>query len=392
MIVGVPKETLPGERRVALTPSVLAPLAKADIKVHVEAGAGVEAGYPDAQFEKAGAVIVKDRAKVFADADVIAQVNTYAANPEAGSADLAHLREGLVLIGSADPLGSTKRVQEIAATRVAAFGLELMPRITRAQSMDILSSMATVAGYKAVLLAATRLPRFFPMFMTAAGTIQAAKAFVIGAGVAGLQAIATSKRLGATVRAYDVRPVVKDQVQSVGGTFVELKLETKDAEDKGGYAKAQDEAFYQKQRELMAKEVAGSDVVITTAAIPGQKSPVLITADAVRGMQPGSVIVDLAAERGGNCELTRAGEEVVENGVLILGPLNLPATMPYHASQMYAKNLVTFLLHLVKEGKVQFDLADEITSGTLMCKGGEVVHGRLRQILGLAALESKAAS
>jgi len=392
MIVGVPKETLPGERRVALTPSVLAPLAKADIKVHVEAGAGVEAGYPDAQFEKAGAVIVKDRAKVFADADVIAQVNTYAANPEAGSADLAHLREGLVLIGSADPLGSTKRVQEIAGTKVAAFGLELMPRITRAQSMDILSSMATVAGYKAVLLAATRLPRFFPMFMTAAGTIQAAKAFVIGAGVAGLQAIATSKRLGATVRAYDVRPVVKDQVQSVGGTFVELKLETKDAEDKGGYAKAQDEAFYQKQRELMAKEVAGSDVVITTAAIPGQKSPVLITADAVRGMQPGSVIVDLAAERGGNCELTRAGEEVVENGVLILGPLNLPATMPYHASQMYAKNLVTFLLHLVKEGKVQFDLADEITSGTLMCKGGEVVHGRLRQILGLAALESKAAS
>lgn len=392
MIVGVPKETLPGERRVALTPSVLAPLAKADIKVHVEAGAGVEAGYPDAQFEKAGAVIVKDRAKVFADADVIAQVNTYAANPEAGSADLAHLREGLVLIGSADPLGSTKRVQEIAGTKVAAFGLELMPRITRAQSMDILSSMATVAGYKAVLLAATRLPRFFPMFMTAAGTIQAAKAFVIGAGVAGLQAIATSKRLGATVRAYDVRPVVKDQVQSVGGTFVELKLETKDAEDKGGYAKAQDEAFYQKQRELMAKEVAGSDVVITTAAIPGQKSPVLITADAVRGMQPGSVIVDLAAERGGNCELTRAGEEVVENGVLILGPLNLPATMPYHASQMYAKNLVTFLLHLVKEGKVQFDLADEITSGTLMCRDGEVIHGRLRQILGLAPLENKAAS
>lgn len=392
MIVGVPKETLPGERRVALTPSVLASLAKAGIKVHVEAGAGVEAGYPDAQFEKAGAVIVADRAKVFADADVIAQVNTYAANPEAGAADIPHLREGKVLIGASDPLGSTKHVQELAATKVAAFGLELMPRITRAQSMDILSSMATVAGYKAVLLAATRLPRFFPMFMTAAGTIPAAKAFVIGAGVAGLQAIATAKRLGATVRAYDVRPVVKDQVQSVGGTFVELKLETTDAEDKGGYAKAQDEAFYQKQRELMAKEVAACDVVITTAAIPGQKSPVLITADAVRGMQPGSVIVDLAAERGGNCELTRAGEEVVENGVLILGPTNLPATMPYHASQMYAKNVVTFLLHLVKEGKVQFDMTDEITTGTLMCKDGELVHGRLRQILGLPALENKAAS
>lgn len=392
MIVGVPKETLPGERRVALTPSVLSSLERAGIKVRVEAGAGEEAGYPDATYTKAGAEIVPDRAKLFAEADVIVQVNTYANNPEAGRADLELMREGLVVIGASDPLGAAERVKEMAGTKVATFGLELMPRITRAQSMDILSSMATVAGYKAVLLAATRLPRFFPMFMTAAGTIQAAKVFVIGAGVAGLQAIATAKRLGATVRAYDVRPVVKDQVQSVGGTFVELELETTQAEDKGGYAKAQDEAFYQKQREVMAKEVAASDVVITTAAIPGRKAPILVTADAARSMSPGSVIVDLAAERGGNCELTRAGEDVVDSGVLILGPVNLPASMPFHASQMFAKNVTTFLLHLVKDGNMQFDMADEITTGTLMCKDGELVHPRMREILGLEPLEGKAAS
>ncbi|ACY14457.1 Re/Si-specific NAD(P)(+) transhydrogenase subunit alpha [Haliangium ochraceum] len=394
MIVGVPKETLPGERRVALTPTVLSPLTRADVKIHVESGAGVEAGYPDAAFEKVGAVIVPDRAKLFAEADVITQVNLYSNNPEAGRDDLALMREGQVLIGAADPLGGTAQVQELAATKATAFGLELVPRITRAQSMDILSSMATVAGYKAVLLAATRLPRFFPMFMTAAGTIQAAKVFVIGAGVAGLQAIATAKRLGATVRAYDVRPVVKDQVQSVGGTFVELELETNAAEDAGGYAKAQDERFYEKQRELMAKEVAASDVVITTAAIPGRKAPILITADAARGMSPGSVIVDLAAERGGNCELSQAGVDVVDSGVLILGPVNLATTMPFHASQMYSKNVVTFLMHLIKDGAVQLDMSDEITTGTLMCKDGEVVHPRLRDILGLAApaAEGEAAS
>lgn len=390
MIVGVPRETLPGERRVALTPSVIGPLDRAGIKVQVEAGAGTEAGYPDQAYEKSGAVIVAERSKLFAEADVIAQVNTYGTNPEAGRADLEHLREGQVVIGMADPLGATERLQEMAGRKVTAFGLELIPRITRAQSMDVLSSMATVAGYKAVLLAANRLPRFFPMFMTAAGTVQAAKVFVIGAGVAGLQAIATAKRLGASVRAYDVRPVVKDQVQSVGGQFVELALETKDSEDKGGYAKEQGEDFLRRQRELMAKEVAGSDVVITTAAIPGRKSPVLITAEAARSMPPGSVIVDLAAERGGNCELTQGGEEVVDSGVTILGPLNLPATLPYHASQMYAKNLCTFLLHLVKDGNIQLDMADQITADTLISKDGEVVHARLRDILGLEPLERKA--
>ncbi len=390
MIVGVPKETLPGERRVALTPAVIASLGKADIKVHIETGAGVEAGYPDAEYEKSGAVLVSDRAKLFADSDVIAQVNTYATNPEQGRADLELMRADQIIIGAADPLGSTERVKELAETKVAAFGLELMPRITRAQSMDILSSMATVAGYQAVLMAATRLPRFFPMFMTAAGTIQAAKVFVIGAGVAGLQAIATAKRLGSKVRAYDIRPVVKDQVQSVGGTFVELDIQTEDAEDKGGYAKAQGEEFYKKQRELLGEEVAQSDVVITTAAIPGRKAPLLITADAVRKMSPGSIIVDLAAATGGNCELAKAGEDVVDNGVLILGPLNLATSMPYHASQMFSKNVTTFLLHLVKDGAVQFDMDDEITTGTLMCRGGDVVHSRLRDILGLDPLAGKA--
>ena len=390
MIVGVPRDTLPGERRVALTPSVIAPLDRAGVKVHVETGAGTEAGYPDEAYEKSGAVIVADRAKLFAEADVIAQVNTYGTNPEAGRADLEQLREGQVVIGMADPLGATERLQEMAGRKVKVFGLELIPRITRAQSMDVLSSMATVAGYQAVLLAATKLPRFFPMFMTAAGTVQAAKVFVIGAGVAGLQAIATAKRLGASVRAYDVRPVVKDQVQSVGGQFVELELETQDSEDKGGYAKEQGEDFLRRQRELMAKEVAGSDVVITTAAIPGRKSPVLITADAARGMPPGSVIVDLAAERGGNCELTQGGEEVVDSGVTILGPLNLPSTLPYHASQMYAKNLSTFLLHLVEDGQIKLDMADQITADTLISKDGDVVHARLRDILGLEPLERKA--
>ncbi len=388
MIVGVPKETLSGERRVALTPSVLSSLDRAGMKVHIEAGAGIEAGYPDDAFTKAGAVIVAERAKLFADSDIIAQVNTYGTNLEAGGADLELIREGQLVLGLADPLGATQELQKLAATKAIGFGLELIPRITRAQSMDVLSSMATVAGYKAVLLAATRLPRFLPMFMTAAGTIQAAKVFVIGAGVAGLQAIATAKRLGAKVRAYDVRPAVKDQVQSVGGQFVELDLDTSGAEDKGGYAKAQGEDFLKKQRELMAKEVGGSDIVITTAAIPGRKSPVLITADAVHAMAPGSVIIDLAAERGGNCELTKGGEEVVsDNGVLILGPVNLPTTMPYHASQMFSKNVATLLLHLVKDGKLELDMADEITAGTVMCKDGEMVHPRLRDILNLPALD-----
>jgi NAD(P) transhydrogenase subunit alpha len=251
--------------------------------------------------------------------------------------------------------------------------------------MDVLSSMANIAGYKAVLVAAAELPRFFPMLMTAAGTIAPAQVFVIGAGVAGLQAIATARRLGAKVEGYDVRPAVKDQVLSLGAKFVELPLETAAAEGAGGYAKAQDEAFYQRQRELMTRVVAGADVVITTAAIPGKRSPVLVTADMVRGMKPGSVIVDLAAERGGNCELTRADERVETHGVTILGPTNLPATVPFHASQMYSKNISTFLLHLVKEGSLVVDESDEITRETLVTRGGDVVNPRVREVLGLPA-------
>ena len=293
-------------------------------------------------------------------ADVVLQVRV---------GDVALMRRGQVVIGMADPLGSPETVREIASRGVTAFALELIPRITRAQSMDVLSSMATIAGYKAVLLAAETLPRMFPLLTTAAGTITPAHVFIVGVGVAGLQAIATARKLGAVVEAYDVRPAVKEQVQSVGAKFVELPLETGQAEDKGGYAKAQDEAFYQRQREMMARVVAANDVVITTAVVPGKKAPVLVTADMVRGMAPGSVVVDLAAERGGNCELTRADQVVVEKGVTILGPTNLPSTVPYHASQMYAKNVTTFLLHLVKDGAVTLDPTDEITRDTLIAQG-----------------------
>ena len=387
MIVGVPRETLPGERRVALIPAGLKPLIKAGLEIRVEAGAGESAGYLDSEFTQAGAKVVS-RDAVF-EADVVCQVNTYGANPEQGKADLSRLRKDQVLIGMADPLGAAERIAELGATGALAFGLELIPRITRAQSMDVLSSMATIAGYKAVLLAANRLPRMFPMFMTAAGTIKPAKVFIMGAGVAGLQAIGTAKRLGGVVHAFDVRPVVKEQVESLGGKFVEVPLDTETAEDAGGYAREQSEEFLRKQRELMHKVVSESDVVITTAAIPGRKAPILVTADMVKAMAPGSVIVDLAAERGGNCELTRSGEEVEVHGVTILGPENVPSTIPYHASQMFAKNVTTFLQHLLdKEGKLKLDLADEITAGTLMTRGGEVVHPRLRELLGMPADKS----
>ena len=287
-------------------------------------------------------------------------------------------RPGQTLIAFLDPLGEPALAAALAARGVTALAMELMPRITRAQSMDALSSMATVAGYKAVLLAASHLPRMFPMLTTAAGTIKPARVFVVGAGVAGLQAISTARRLGAPVEAYDVRPAAKEQVQSVGAKFVELPLEAGDAEDKGGYAKAQDESFYRRQREMMAKVVAGSDVVITTAAIPGKRSPVLVTEEMVKGMAPGSVIVDLAAERGGNCELTRADEIVVAHGVTILGPTNLPSTVPYHASQMYGRNVTTFVTHLVKDGVLTLSADDEIARETLVTRDGQVVHERVK--------------
>ncbi|CAN5878203.1 NAD(P) transhydrogenase subunit alpha [soil metagenome] len=390
LTVGVPTETFPGEARVALVPGVLQALSKAGINTIVESGAGDAAGFPDSQYEEKGATI-GSRADAFG-ADIVVQVQTFGANPNEGRADLALMTKDQVVIGFTDPLGNAAGVQEMAGTGATILSIELMPRITRAQSMDVLSSQATVGGYKAVVLAAATMPKMFPMLTTAAGTIRPAKVFVIGAGVAGLQAIATAKRLGAVVQAYDVRAAVKEQVVSVGAKFVEMEIDSADAEDKGGYAKEMGEDFLLKQRELMTSVVENIDVVITTAAIPGKKSPVLITADMVQKMQPGSVIVDLAAERGGNCELTKADETVLVNGVTIMGPTNLPATVPFHASSMYAKNLVTFLTHLVKDGAFKWDMADQITNETLLARSGEVVLPRLREALGLDSAASEPAA
>jgi len=389
MIVGTVKETFPGERRVALVPALITPLTKAGFEVMIESGAGVEAGYPDSAYEEKG-VKVGSRADVFGKADVVLQVRGLGANPEQGRSDLQLMRKGQTLIATFEPLTAHDEVQAVAKTGATLFALELVPRITRAQSMDVLSSMATVAGYKAVLLAAEHLPKMFPMMMTAAGTVAPARVFVIGAGVAGLQAIASSKRLGAIVEAYDIRPAVKEQVQSLGGKFVEMELETGAAEDKGGYAKAMGEEFYRKQRELMTRVIAEQDVVISTAAVPGKKAPILVTADMVKGMRPGSVVVDLAAERGGNCELTKPGETVVEHGVTILGPINLPATVPFHASQMFAKNITTFFASMGKEGKVTLNMEDEVLAESLITRDGEVVNPRVREAMGLATAKTDA--
>jgi H+-translocating NAD(P) transhydrogenase subunit alpha len=380
MIAGITKESLSGERRVAVVPGSVPALKKLGLDVLVERGAGSEAGFPDAEYEKQGATVVS-RQELAGKADLLLQVRTPGANPEHGRAEADMLRQGQVLVGLADPLGTPDAAAVLAAQGVVIFSLELVPRITRAQSMDVLSSQATIAGYKAVLIGAAAMPRMCPMMMTAAGTINPAKVFVVGAGVAGLQAIASARRLGAKVEAYDVRPAVKEQITSLGAKFVELPLETGASEDKGGYAKAQDESFYRRQREMMLKVVGASDLVITTAAIPGKKSPVLITEEMVKAMAPGSVIVDLAAERGGNCELTKADQTIVAHGVTIMGPTNLPATVPYHASQMYSRNMVTFVQHLVKNGQLSFDMEDEITRETLVTRNGEVVHARVRELL-----------
>src|SRR3989441_309864 len=386
MIVGVPKESFPGERRVALVPAVIPNLVKSGLEVVVEAGAGVEAGYPDAEYTAKGAKILPERAEVFRAADLVVQVLCHGSNDKTGEADLPLLRSGQVLIGFLRPLGTLKTIQEIVARAVTSFSVELMPRSTRAQSMDALSSMATMSGYKAVVVAADTLPRIFPMLTTAAGTITPGHVLVIGAGVAGLQAIATARRLGAVVYAYDLRPAVKEQVQSLGARFVELPIEADNAQDARGYARAQDEAFYSRQRELLGKAVAESDVVITAAVIPGKTSPVLVTKEMVARMAPGSVIVDLAAERGGNCELTQGGEIVVKHGVTIIGKYNLASTVPYHASQLYARNITAFLLYLVKDGKLQFNEADEIHRETLLTRNREIVNARVREYLGLPAL------
>jgi NAD(P) transhydrogenase subunit alpha len=381
MIVGVPKESFPGEKRVALTPSSIAPLKKSGIDVVIEAGAGLAAGFSDAEYQEKGAEIVASRPEVFSRSAIVLFVRALGGNPDFGRPDLDLARAGQTWMAMCEPLADPASCKAAAERGIRLFSLELIPRITRAQSMDVLSSMAMLAGYKAVLLAADAFHRMFPMMITAAGTVPASKVFVIGAGVAGLQAIATAKRLGAVVEAYDVRPAVKEQVQSVGGRFIELPLETGDAQDKGGYAKAQDETFYRRQRELMTKVIAANDVVITTAVVPGKKAPILVTAEMVRGMKPGSIVVDLAAERGGNCELTEPGQVVVKEGVTLIGPLNLPSTLAADASQLFAKNVVTFLNHLVKKGELELKMEDEITRETMVTDGGQVVLGRVRDLL-----------
>ena len=385
MIIGVPKEIYPGERRVALVPSVVPTLTKAGLEVQIQAGAGIEAGYTDALYTEKGAKIAVDRAEVFGAADVVVQVLCYGANDVNGKDDVGLYRRGQVLVGFMRPFGDAEVLQAIAGAGVTSFSVELMPRTTRAQSMDALSSMATVAGYKAVLMCADMHLRIFPMLTTAAGTVTPARVFVIGCGVAGLQAIATAKRLGAVVSAYDLRPVVKEQVQSLGGRFVELPIEAKDAQDARGYATAQGEDFYRKQRELLGKVVQESDVVITTAVIPGKKAPILVTEEMVKGMAPGSVVLDLAAERGGNCEITEPKKTVVKHGVKIVGDINLASQVPYHASMMYAKNLTAFLTYLVKDQKVNLNLEDDIVRETLVTSDGEIVQSRVREFLKLPA-------
>jgi H+-translocating NAD(P) transhydrogenase subunit alpha len=386
VIVGVPKESYPGERRVALVPVAVPNLTKAGLEVVIEAGAGEQAGYPDTAYAEKGAKILPDRAAVFGAADIVLQVLCYGSNDITGKTDLPLYRRGQALIGFLRPFGSAEVVEQIAHAGVTAFSVELMPRTTRAQSMDALSSMATVCGYKAVLLAAETSPRIFPMMTTAAGTITPARVFVIGAGVAGLQAISTARRLGAVASAYDMRPAAKEQVHSLGGRFVELPIAAKDAQDARGYGTAQDETFYARQRELLTKVVAESDVVITAAVIPGKKSPVLITGEMVKAMAPGSVIIDVAAERGGNCELTRMGETIKAHGVTIIGAINLASSVPYHASQMYARNLSTYLTYMVKDGKLQLNLQDEIIRETMITNGGEIVNARVREFFKMPAL------
>ena len=381
MIAGIPAETFPGERRVSITPGVIPTLTKAGLEVLLEAGAGQSAGFTDTAYLNKGAKVATNRADVFGEADIILQVRTPGANPTSGQPELDLFRPDHTVIGFSDPLSEPSLARDLGSRGVTCFSMELIPRITRAQSMDALSSMATIAGYKAVIVAAERLPRMFPMMMTAAGTVTPARVFVVGAGVAGLQAIASARRLGAKVEAYDVRPAVKEQVESLGATFVDLPLDTDGSEDAGGYAKTQDQAFYARQQAMMSRVVESSDVVITTALIPGRQAPVLITDEMVAGMAAGAVVVDLAAERGGNVEPSLPDQVVIAHDVTVLGPTNLPASVPHHASQMYAKNVSTFLLHLLDNGKVRLNLDDEITQSTLVCHGGQVVHPRVRELL-----------
>ena len=388
MIIGIPSEIKTGEKRVAMSPANVQSLTDKSVTVLIQADAGSAAGYPDAEYTAAGAAVTTDRAELFASADIILQVQSFGSNNENSDADLALLRSGQLIIGMMDPLASPQAAQAVADKGATAIALELVPRISRAQSMDVLSSMATLAGYKAVLMGASAAPRIFPMLMTAAGTLQPARVLIMGVGVAGLQACATAKRLGAVVEAYDVRPAAREQILSVGAKPVELDLDTGESEGAGGYAKEQGEDFLRRQRELMTEVVAQQDIIITTAPIPGAKSPILVTEDMVKAMKPGSVIVDLAAERGGNCDLTEQGQTVVAHDVTILGPENVPSELAYHASQMLGKNMQTLLeLILDDSGNLNLDFNDEIVAGTVVAHKGEIPHPHMRKLLNLPELE-----
>jgi NAD(P) transhydrogenase subunit alpha len=386
VIIGIPKETCPGERRVGMVPQNIAALVKLGRTIIIESGAGSLAGYDDSAYVDSGAEIVS-RKDVFTRADIIIQVQTPGLNKDTGADDLAQLSEGKILIGMMDPLANPEFAQDLVAAKVTGIAMELIPRITRAQSMDVLSSNAMIAGYKAVLIGASELGSMFPMNMTAAGTLNPARVLIMGVGVAGLQACATAKRLGGVVEAYDVRPAAREQILSVGAKPVELNIEAEDTETTGGYAKEQSADFIQRQQVAMTNVLSQQDVVITTAAVPGKKSPILITAEMVQGMKPGAVIVDLASEKGGNCELTKLDEIVVVNGVKIIGPKNVPSTVATHASQMYGKNIENLLAHLIDdEGNLTFDYEDEIISETVVSLNGDVPQVRMRALLGLPEL------
>jgi NAD(P) transhydrogenase subunit alpha len=387
VIIGIPSEIKPGEERVAMSPANVQSLTDKSVQVLFQTNAGSAAGYPNAEYTAAGATLTDDRAEIFAKADIVLQVQSFGSNNDNSASDLASLRKGQLVIGMMDPLAAPQAAQAVADKGASAIALELVPRISRAQSMDVLSSMATLSGYKAVLMGASAAPRIFPMLMTAAGTLQPARVLIMGVGVAGLQACATAKRLGGIVEAYDVRPAAREQIISVGAKPIELDLDTGESEGAGGYAKEQGEDFLRRQRELMTAVVAEQDIIITTAAIPGAKSPILVTEDMVKAMKPGSVIVDLAAERGGNCDLTEQGKTVMAHGVTILGPENVPSELAYHASQMYGKNMQTLLeLILDDQGNLNLDFNDEIIAGTVVAHNGEVPHPYMRKLLHLPEL------
>jgi NAD(P) transhydrogenase subunit alpha len=379
MRVAVPREIVPGERRVALVPKSVAPLTGAGHEVLVEASAGAEAAFPDEAYTAAGATIVPTAKELYGKAEVVLKVRRPDLDPATGGHEADLINEGAILVAFLDPMHSADAIRRLQQRRVSSFGMELMPRITRAQDMDALSAMSTVAGYHAVLMTAVRLPRFFPLLMTAAGTITPARVLVLGAGVAGLQAIATAKRLGAVVEAFDIRPAVRDQVESLGATFVEVELGTTQTETAGGYATELAADQQTRQREVIAEHVKNADVVITTALIPNKPAPTLVTRDMVLAMKPGSVVLDLAAEAGGNCEATVPGEEVTVGGALVAGPLNVPSNMPTHASQLYSHNVMRFTLTLLKEGGLDFE--DQIVSDTCVTHAGEIRNATVRDLL-----------